>query len=549
MMTTTKSTGSLKIILTLAAILVFGFFLRAYNLSEGSVWIDELWHISAAQSMIETGQPTLPSGGTYTRALPFTAMVMLSIKAFGLNEISVRLPALLFGMFSILLTFFVMRSWYGTRAGLMAAFLIAFGPLCVYWARECRMYSLFQFLYLGIAYFSYECFEGPKERKLVTRVFFGGCTGIFFVISYFTHPLTQFFIPSFGLYFLIMLILSLSGMKDELISKKKYVILMLLGIIGATAVLVLKGNKLIPEFLEAAAYMPQWAIPLNEPFYYKWMLEDWYPVLFVSFPLAVLIAMLLDLRKGVYLTCLFIVPFALHSFVFAWKAERYLLYVFQFFLMIFAPMLATAVTGSVTWIHKNVKERWDEGLGRLLAMLIYPAFILLMVPIVLHPALKRNIQYITQERWPAWKKVYAEYDDLIHPADLVIATEPISLKFYGMKNSLWKLNNFSLEESVLIQTNEGEKRVDRASAEGLVTSLEDLQRVFQDNPGQDVWFLLVSYEFDEEDAVPADLRQYLVENVQWYLKGEPVSFDKVGSLNGSEIRVGKISRASEVPER
>ena len=76
--------------------------------------------------------------------------------------------------------------------------------------------------------------------------------------------------------------------------------------------------------------------------FYKWMLEDSYPLFVLLYPFSILLMCRENLRRGIYLFCLFAVPFLIHSFVFQWKVDRYFLYVVTYFLLGVAFILKEA---------------------------------------------------------------------------------------------------------------------------------------------------------------------------------------------------------------
>ena len=63
--------------IVLILFLLFGGFLRLWNLSVPSFWVDEVNTVFAADSLTKTGSPTLPSGMIYDRAFLHTYTVAL----------------------------------------------------------------------------------------------------------------------------------------------------------------------------------------------------------------------------------------------------------------------------------------------------------------------------------------------------------------------------------------------------------------------------------------------------------------------------------------
>ncbi|MDL1876058.1 hypothetical protein FBQ85_12935, partial [Cytophagia bacterium CHB2] len=67
----------------LFGILAVGIFMRFYQLHVSSIWIDELNHYYAADSLVKTGEAVFPSGEPNERALWYSQLVALSFRLFG----------------------------------------------------------------------------------------------------------------------------------------------------------------------------------------------------------------------------------------------------------------------------------------------------------------------------------------------------------------------------------------------------------------------------------------------------------------------------------
>jgi len=127
-----------KVGLLLLAILVLAFILRFWDL--GKVPISPDWDEAAfgynAYSIIQTGRDEygkfLPvifrSFDDYKPGL-YTYLVIPSVYVFGLNIFAVRLPSAVFGVFAVLVTFYLVRELFKRDSyGLIAALLLAISP-------------------------------------------------------------------------------------------------------------------------------------------------------------------------------------------------------------------------------------------------------------------------------------------------------------------------------------------------------------------------------------------------------------------------------------
>ncbi|WP_226006159.1 glycosyltransferase family 39 protein [Natrinema salinisoli] len=135
------------IVVGLLGLLLVGGVLRGYALGVQSFWFDEAISANAAIAILETGQPTFPSGYTYWRALPHTLMVAASMALLGSGEAAARLPSVVAGVITIAATYWLGKKTGGARVGLLAATLLTFATWELAWSRQARMYQLFQLLY------------------------------------------------------------------------------------------------------------------------------------------------------------------------------------------------------------------------------------------------------------------------------------------------------------------------------------------------------------------------------------------------------------------
>ncbi|MEJ2034009.1 MAG: glycosyltransferase family 39 protein, partial [Deltaproteobacteria bacterium] len=125
----------------LIVLLTAGAVLRLWHLGEYGLWTDELYHALAAKSLLAEGRPYIPIMGNYTRALPFTWLVALSFKMFGVSEFAARLPSALVGTSFVLVVFLLARKLFNTPIALLTALMVTFSPLFIELSRESRMYT------------------------------------------------------------------------------------------------------------------------------------------------------------------------------------------------------------------------------------------------------------------------------------------------------------------------------------------------------------------------------------------------------------------------
>lgn len=131
----------MKVWLILLCILLLGFILRIYRISDLSLYGDELTMVYDSYSILKTGMDQTgerlpltfrmgsgrPAGYVYG-SVPFVAI-------FGMTALGVRTLSLLSGLGIILLTYFLGKKLFSEKVGLVASFLVALSPWGVYLSR------------------------------------------------------------------------------------------------------------------------------------------------------------------------------------------------------------------------------------------------------------------------------------------------------------------------------------------------------------------------------------------------------------------------------
>lgn len=103
-------------------------------------------------------------------------------KVFGAGLLALRLPSVLFGIFSILFAFLVGRQLFDMHVGVLSAALVAFNGHQIYWSQHARMYAMTCFLGLLAIFFLVKTL---RERDKVRQVGWGAayvataCLGVY----------------------------------------------------------------------------------------------------------------------------------------------------------------------------------------------------------------------------------------------------------------------------------------------------------------------------------------------------------------------------------
>ncbi len=191
----------LVVLVFLAAIFFLGFFLRLHNLDTESFWVDEIITLRHAQE--ETLQGLLSRVSLREGAPPgHYVFLQYWIRAFGDSAFSVRFPSVLFGTFSILLLFFIVRRIFGAKIALLSSFFLATSMLQILYSQETRLYALFTFLSLTTLYFFLRIFYA--SRQIVVNIAWKtvGWYALYFLsvlIAFYTNYLTIFLVVGYTL--------------------------------------------------------------------------------------------------------------------------------------------------------------------------------------------------------------------------------------------------------------------------------------------------------------------------------------------------------------
>jgi 4-amino-4-deoxy-L-arabinose transferase-like glycosyltransferase len=132
---------------SIAALVVLGagFCWRLLYLVRISLFIDEFTTILAAQMIVKSGLPRLPSGLFYDLGLLFNYILSAFIGLAGFNEAVARFPSVCFSLLTVAVTYRLGKRAFSPGAALMAATLLAMMPESVVWGARARPYAPLQF--------------------------------------------------------------------------------------------------------------------------------------------------------------------------------------------------------------------------------------------------------------------------------------------------------------------------------------------------------------------------------------------------------------------
>ena len=150
----------------------FGIFLRIYQLS-GQILLDDEWH--ALHFAINHSLGYILTHFSYAGAniIPINAYARLLLTSTGWSELLLVLPSLMAGIAALAVFPLIVRRWFGNRASLFFAFLLAVSPLLIFYTRVCRPYAVYTFFGCLCVWLLFEWARSGKRRH---GVFFGICS-------------------------------------------------------------------------------------------------------------------------------------------------------------------------------------------------------------------------------------------------------------------------------------------------------------------------------------------------------------------------------------
>jgi mannosyltransferase len=177
-------------LLLLFLLLVLGSVLRFADIGTESLWVDEAYSLSFAQT---DSLQELVEGIAISEGAPPGHYVLLYywVQLFGDSEFALRMPSVLAGIASIVLIYLIGSVLLGRTAGILAAFLLTTSMLQVLYSQEARLYSIFGLFVLLAGYFFVKFLAG--ERRIWVYLGYGISMLLAIYTNYLAGSLLVFF--------------------------------------------------------------------------------------------------------------------------------------------------------------------------------------------------------------------------------------------------------------------------------------------------------------------------------------------------------------------
>ena len=501
-----KSTAFLLLLIVL-----LGSFLRLYKLGEKSFVADEFLGVNATYGFLQTGQwkrwdfnwdsplqdkpyprfyfdLDIWEGGpeTYVRAWMYNWQVAQSLKFLSPEkESSYRLVSALWGIASVLLTYFVAKKITGKRKiALMAAFFMAISLSSVVFSRKVRMYAMFVPVFFAFSYYLFNFLESKRKTKINFLEKINKQTELNFIyffpvvllgfLSAHLHPLALNIVPAVLIYFLIMAIIHYARNKKILSKYSVYLaITVLLGLVALA--LVEDLASFTGGTLELLTHFSYLSIILSD--YSGWVLA------FILILIGNFYLVSKKQKEGIFFSTIFwaILLFAL----FLWKknvGERFILFIKPFQVL----LLASGIFAVAEFLKKNAQRHSRKIFFACMAVL------LLAVPNV-NGFFGPNGPYeqTSKSSEPNYRKVFSHFMKKKQPGDVLVTRNFRNFYFRDAKIKVFSLGGERTEKE--------KRKVD----------LKDLKRIVQENPCG--WMI---FSDNDEIFISKEAQEYVAKNLE-----------------------------------
>lgn len=143
---------------------LFSFLVQFVHITSQEVSLDEPFSIYHAQFDFFTIISQLKN---YNNPPLFELMLHVWIKFFGISNFSVRFFPMLFACLSPLALFYLGKRFFSLSSGIFASLLLSCSSLLIFYAHDCRVYSLFLLLTILSMYLFLSLLSSPAKKTSI----------------------------------------------------------------------------------------------------------------------------------------------------------------------------------------------------------------------------------------------------------------------------------------------------------------------------------------------------------------------------------------------
>ena len=159
------------------------------------ILLDDEWH-AVHQLLGSTPVKIATSFGHADYSIPLTLLYWLEAKVFGLSELMMRWPMMLFGLATLIVFPLYVSRHFSHQEGVLFAFLLMLSPVLILFSRTARPYSITLFLvYLSVWAF-YKYYQQTDSSRPTCHFFYAGIYCISTSLAVWLHLIVAFFVVS-----------------------------------------------------------------------------------------------------------------------------------------------------------------------------------------------------------------------------------------------------------------------------------------------------------------------------------------------------------------
>ena len=473
-------------LLTVAAL-----FIRLQGLRgpDGALDTDESRLALAAQGVLATGLPILPSGRIYTRGLLSAYLMAPSLRLFGPHDFAARLPSAVFGTALIPVAYVFGRAVAGPAVGLCAAAFTMVHPELISWSAQAWMPSLFTLVFVGAAYLLFLGYGHDRARMQVA-----GAAG--FVVALFVHELAVL------LPMAVLATIAARATRRDFAWFAGQGSLVAFAVLGGGLVmlavlgLLLRAGTIAGPVAEFRAHLVPWLTNVRLEYYYRVLVRD-YPLLLAAAALGVLLLRWSPNTGVLFLYMTLAAGVVTLGFIVYHTQQRYAI--------MLLPLFAIAAAWTIVEGLRLVGERWRSkpagGAG-------VPAIALALI---FGLSLRGDLAEIARAD-DSLKRSWLQEFQAVGPApdDLLFSDVPTIIAFYRGRADYWA-RVIDYERYGYLSGGEIREVYTNAVRVG---SEEDFLRIVAANPGRRLWYVGRLKRFFMGDFFEPALRLRLARSAQ-----------------------------------
>jgi len=414
---------------------------------------DELYHMLAAQGLLETGEPSIGEEGRYWRGYPLTWIVAQSIDFFGPTLAAGRLPPAIFMSGLVVLLFLFLRREADSSSAWLGAGLFAVSPFAIDMAQFVRFYSLQGLVFFAATWIVYDL-TGRAWAWRARHWLLAACAISLFGFAAYLQITTLLGIIGVAVWATSFILLSWLA-RSPRSRRDKTMVVVGLAVLGLVVTALLAATGVLARFWEDFRFAPVFNQTNVDRF---WFYHAWYvlfyPTLWSMVGIIAVFALLHRIRPAGFALTIFAIGFLLNSFAGS-KSLRYIFYAQPWLFALWGMGLASIVT----WLRastlpsaleRRLSEQLSllaEGWRRWVAQAVLVAALVFVI--LANPAWLRSVTLLAgitvppeqpPTVWPAAEPVLQPWLDTVEV--VVVGEELGPLFYYGRADVLLNRSKF-----------------------------------------------------------------------------------------------------------